>query len=217
MADVFVYADETGNLDYNPAGKEGASTYFGFGSVIFNGDHSDALWQGLVLRAALEQAGHPLPKGFHAKNDRWEIRSPKFALLSSLGPRVDATFLRKAGAYDYVKARGWEYLYKYAWYAHLKYLCEFHLGKDDHLYVVVASLGTKKRQQLAREAIQDVCDQMPQSITLCIWDAATSWGLQAADYALWAVQREVEKRPIKVYDSQIKPLVESCYFPWGKV
>jgi hypothetical protein len=27
---------------------------------------------------------------------------------------------------------------------------------------------------------------------LCHWDSGTAWGLQVADYALWAAQRSVE-------------------------
>lgn len=217
MADVFVYADETGNLDYDAENKAGATTYFGFGTAIFEGEHSDALWDGHVLRASVEADGHRLPKGFHAKNDMWGIRAPMLSLLAQQAPRVDATFLYKANAYDYVKARGWEYLYKYAWFMHLRYLCEHVFGPDDHLYVVVATLGTNKRQTIAREAVQDVCDQMPQrEITLCIWDASTSWGLQVADYALWAVARNLEGNSLRDYDRDIAPLVKSCYAPWGR-
>lgn len=216
MADVFVYADETGNFDYDAAGKEGATAYFGFGTAIFEGDHSDALWMGHILRATLETDGHGLPKGFHAKNDGWEIRSPMLSALALQTARIDATFLYKANAYDYVRARGWQGLYKYAWYMHLKYLCRYVLSPDDHLYVVVATLGTNKKQTLARQFVQDVCDQMPQDITLCIWDAATSWGLQVADYALWAVNRHLEGRELRAYDRDVAPLVKTCYTPWGR-
>ena len=43
--DVYLYADETGNLDYGGATKQGASPYFGFGTAVFIGDHGvEASW-----------------------------------------------------------------------------------------------------------------------------------------------------------------------------
>jgi globin len=43
MTDVFMYADETGNLDYNLAG--GGSRYFGIGAATWHGDPGEHLWQ----------------------------------------------------------------------------------------------------------------------------------------------------------------------------
>lgn len=72
MGNVYIYADETGNLDYGT--KPGASPYFGFGTAVFRFEHPEALWGGLSLRASLAagQNGRPgvaLPKGFHAVQD----------------------------------------------------------------------------------------------------------------------------------------------------
>src|SRR5690606_23235042 len=35
VADVYLYADETGNLDFDGAAKQGGSAYFGFGTAMF--------------------------------------------------------------------------------------------------------------------------------------------------------------------------------------
>ncbi|HKU12476.1 MAG TPA: hypothetical protein VJQ61_14765 [Sinomonas sp.] len=78
MADIYMYADETGNLDYDAGTKDGASTYFGFGTATFDGDHGDALFQGLRLRAELEGVGVQLKDGFHAKNDSARTKSQVF-------------------------------------------------------------------------------------------------------------------------------------------
>lgn len=217
MTDVFIYADETGNLDYGGSGKEGASAYFGFGTALFPGEHGDALWDGHVLRSSLADRGFDMPKGFHAKNDLWDIRNEMLALVSMQQPRLDTTFLYKDNAYPYVKAKGWEYLYKLAWYLHLKHVCEWVVESDDHIYVVVATMGTKKRAVLAREAVEDVCRQMNRTITLCMWDAATSWGLQVADYGLWAVHRHLVGGSLRDYDQLVKPLVKTEFTPWGRV
>ncbi len=85
MAAIYIYADETGDLD--TSGSAGTSTYFGFGTSVFVGDHGHALWQGLQLRCALEQRGLKLPKGFHAKNDSHATRDEVFAVVGEQAPR----------------------------------------------------------------------------------------------------------------------------------
>lgn len=214
--DAFVYADESGNLDYEGAEKDGASDYFGFGTAIFEGDHSVEMWDGHVMRAALSGRGIDMSKGFHAKDDTWEVRNSMFALLCNQQPRIDATFLLKSGAYDDVRAKGEIWLYKYAWFLHLKYICEKVARPEDHLYVVVGSIGTKARKTAAESAVRDVVDQMSQTITLCVWPASTTWGLQVADYALWAVHRKLRGSPLKNYDEDVAPLVKSTFMPWGR-
>lgn len=63
MSDIYLYADETGNLDNDGAGKDGASAYFGFGTAVFDHDHGDEMWDGLRLRASLEERGLTCPRG----------------------------------------------------------------------------------------------------------------------------------------------------------
>jgi hypothetical protein len=41
MPDVFMYANETANLDYQE--HQGASTYFCVGTAAFSGNHGEAL------------------------------------------------------------------------------------------------------------------------------------------------------------------------------
>lgn len=45
--------------------------------------------------------------------------------------------------------------------------------------------------------------------------SATSWGLQVADYALWAVQRDLLSRDDR-YMAAIRPTLGTCYLPWGR-
>lgn len=44
MADVYIYADETRNLDFDGASKKGGSAYFGFGTAVFRENHGAYLW-----------------------------------------------------------------------------------------------------------------------------------------------------------------------------
>ncbi|MEV5704687.1 hypothetical protein [Actinoallomurus sp. NPDC052274] len=41
MSEVYMYADETGDLDMT--GSIGTSRYFGFETAVFHGDHGPAL------------------------------------------------------------------------------------------------------------------------------------------------------------------------------
>ena len=77
MPDVFMYADETGNLDYQE--HQGASTYFGVGTAAFSGNHGEALGGGLALRADLAAAGVKLRGGFHAVDDSKIVRSQSWS------------------------------------------------------------------------------------------------------------------------------------------
>ena len=53
-------------------------------------------------------------------------------------------------------------------------------------------------------------------IVLCGWDASSAWGVQVADYGLWAVQRDLDGRPCSWYRSAVLPTLGSTFTPWGK-
>lgn len=218
MTDIFLYADEAGNLDYNVGA--GASAFFGFGTAVFDRDHNGEIWRGMRLRAQLTEGvgvskQAKLPNGFHAVNDRRDVKHMVYTEIASQQPRFDATFLKKANAYPYVQAKGQMNLYKYAWYSHLIRVAPLVATAQDTLYVIVASLGTAKRQQLAEAALLDVCNQTGLRIVLCVWNAPTSWGLQVADYGLWAMQRGVERADLSWYDPYVRPLTRTIEYPWG--
>lgn len=219
MARIYLYADETGNLDYDgkpdPSGG-GASSYFGFGTATFTDNHSANLLDGLHLRADVTKQGLELPNGFHACNDSAHTRNEMFAAIARQAPRFDVTFLAKSKAYDPIKADGSMRLYKMAWWLHIKEIALRVAGPDDELFVIAAEFGTKRTRRVAESALRDVCDQVDRNITLCIWKAPTSWGLQVADYGLWATQRKLEGKKCTWFDPCIKPTLETEFFPWGR-
>lgn len=184
MADYFVYMDETGTLDFGPPSSPTESPYFGFGSVIYPGEHGDAIWDGHVLRASLEARGVHTPRQFHAKDDSWNTKSEVFALIAAQAPRFDATLLLKERADAQIVASGKPSLYRAALLLHLEFLCAEVFAEDDHLYAVVATIGTRAMKTAAAAAIDDVAAQMPQEVTACFWDSSSTWGLQVADYLL---------------------------------
>lgn len=216
VTDVFLYADETGNLDYEAGVGNGESPYFGFGTAAFTGDHGAQLFRGLATRAALSAAGLDLPGGFHAKNDTTLTRQAMFDLIQASAPRFDMTFLCKPNAYQSVKDRGQMYLYKMAWYLHLKEVALRVSSSTDKLYVVAGTFGTKRRATEARQALTDVCHQVNRDITLCVWESASSWGLQVADYGLWAAHRNMVGRSSGWFHDAVEPNIRTSFRPWGE-
>ncbi|AYX81309.1 MULTISPECIES: DUF3800 domain-containing protein [Corynebacterium] len=216
---VYLYADETGNLDYtgtpNPQGG-GASTYFGFGTATFSTDHhGDNLLQGLHLRAQCAKQNMKLTRGFHAVDDSARTRNEMFQEIKRQAPRFDTTFLYKSNAYESVKQAGPMRLYKMAWYLHLKEIALQVSRPEDELFVIVAEFGTKGIRKAAFEAVHDVCQQIKRNITLCVWTSQSAWGLQVADYGLWAVQRHLEGKKCSWYKPCIEPTLASTFTPWG--
>lgn len=211
-----MYADETGNLDYDPQNKRGASDYFGFGTAVFPDSHGHHLFQGLELRAQIEAKGVYLPNGFHAVDDALQTKNQMYNLIREQAPRFDATFLYKDNAYPHVKARGEMYLYKMAWYLHFKEIAKWITNPNDELVVIVGTIATNKRRALAREALDEVCSQVNRQIRLCYWDASTSWGLQVADYGLWAIQRHLSDKKCTWFVPCIQPTLKTLFTPWGQ-
>lgn len=215
MSNVYMFADETGNLDYNVAG--GASRYFGIGTATWLGDHGAYLWQATELRFKHAQAGIELPAGYHAVNDSNATRKEVYDLIQSQAPRFDTTFLAKTKAYSYVRAKGESYLYQMAWYLHFKKVAGYVTSPGDMLYVAVATLGTKARKRAFQQAIDQVCAlHGPPWATVVVahWDSGNCWGLQVADYGLWAVQRRLERGDNK-YMAAVQPTLRSEFLPWG--
>ena len=213
-----MYADETGDLDFS--GNPASAAYFGIGTATFAGSHGSALAQGLELRCALEAVGVELPRGFHAKNDSHRTRAEVFEALRMQAPRFDTTFLAKSGAYPYVQKYDKTRIYKLAVYMHLKWILPRILSPLDSAYVILGSLQTSGKRSAIREAVADVCMQVAglanTGIAPCIWDAPSSWGIQVADYGLWAVQRDLEGRPCEWLDTCVKPTLASTFMPWGR-
>lgn len=215
MADVYLYADETGDLDLT--GTVGSSNYFGIGTATFNGDHRDAVWDGLALRFEAETKGLRLAKGFHAVRDTKATRHGVFALVQKQAPRFDVTLLRKSSAYPHIVARGQMYVYKLAWHLHFKEVVRRVSSPGDTVHVIAATLGTAQRKTAAWNALYDVCVvQAPadREVVLCQWDAATAWGLQVADYGLWAVQRKAESSDAS-WMPYVEPTLATDFRPWG--
>lgn len=213
---VYIYADETGNLDFDSHKKKGGKDYFGFGTATYVGAHGEQMFSGMSLRAALERQGVSTERGFHAYKDSWKTKGEVYELLKTQQVRFDITLLAKSNAYDSVRERGEMYLYKLAWFLHIKEVVQRVSTTADLVYIIVGTFGTKERAAQAKAAIHDVCSQLHRVVTVCVWDAATSWGLQVADYGTWAVQRHLSKGPFSGYVEVVEPMLATEFYPWKK-
>jgi len=217
MADIYLYADESGDLDLT--GTPGSSAFFGFGTAAFEGEHGNRLWEGLQLRCELERRGVHLHRGFHAKNDSRATRGEVFALIAAQAPRLDVTFLLKASTSPDVRSRGPIALYQTALLLHLTGVISQVGGPADTVYVIVGSLHTSRKRDAIRHAVEDALLHLgkrhTRALIPCIWDAPSSWGIQVADYGLWAVQRDLEGRPSEWLESCVRPSLTSLATPWG--
>ena len=218
MADIYLYADESGDLDL--AGSPGSSAYFGFGTATFEGKHGTELWEGLRLRCELEGRGVHLTRGFHAKDDSRATRRDVFGLISHQSPRLDATFLLKSAAPPKEHSRGSVALYQSALRHHCDRVIPAVSLPGDTVYVIVGSLHTSKKRDAIRHAVEAVVLHLDpreaRTLIPCIWDAPSSWGIQVADYGLWAIQRDLEGRPSEWLERCVRPTLASLATPWGR-
>lgn len=193
VARIYLFADETGNFDFSR--KQGASRYFGVGTVVLDGDATDMLRAGLLrLRTDLAWKRLGLDTTFHATTDAQAVRDFTFPLLAAQDMRVDVTLLEKSKAQPQVRASE-AMFYRYAWFYHLKYLLPKICGKRDELMVIASELGTTKRRAAFRGAVENVvaqCGWYLGSSRVAFWPAKSDPGLWAADYCLWAVSRKWE-------------------------
>ena len=212
MADIYIFADETGDLSYQSDNK-----FFGFGTATFFSPEEINFPEAFRLRCRLEARGLPNIAGFHASIDSNKTRTEVFSLVSAQSPRFDFTFLDKREVQNQVVARGETYLYKLAWYLHFKQLISQVGTEIDTIYAISASIKTKAKANTIQRALVDVAMQLNhRKIVPVWWNSNTSWGLQMADYGLWAAQRKLIVGSDTWFDRYVKASTYSFFEPWKK-
>lgn len=212
MARISIFADESGNFDFSR--KNGASRYFILTTVSCpDFGVGDAL---LDLRRELAWAGIGVESEFHATTDKLEVRARVFDLLQQYDFRVDATILEKAKAQPKTRTSD-EVFYRYAWYYHMKHVAPRIVREHDELFVVGASLGTKKKRTLMHNAVRDVVQQVTPTVhyRTASWAAQSEPCLQVADYCCWAISRKWERGITEEYD-RIAPRIATEFDLWRR-
>lgn len=129
----------------------------------------------------------------------------------------DATMLLKQNAHDTVRAGGPARLYRIAVWLHLKYVVPLVSEPGDRVFVIAGSLQVTGGGEAIHRAVEDVCQRVrfDRCVVPCIWQASSSWGVQAADYALWTVQRRAAGKSMPSYCDMIESQIRSVFYPWG--
>jgi hypothetical protein len=190
MRTVRIYADETGNFDFSRT--EGASRYFGVGTLEIDDAAMKALHDDLVaLRYELSGNSHD-GRRFHATSDKQAVRDRVFEVLLGHEFRFDATMLEKSKAQPHLRATDASF-FQYAWYYHFKHHAP-RLRRCD-LGVYVSDLKIKNLRSSFHSAVTSVVSQcLPaQRCHVNFWSSDSDPCLQAADYCLWAISRHYER------------------------
>lgn len=210
MADVLVAADESGNFDFSR--KPDATRFL----ILCTVTASDFTFGNdlLSLRRDLAFERQHLHGEFHATTDPQAVRDRIFEVIAGSGIRVDATLVEKSKAQPHLRSR--PKLYKMAWYLHFKYVAPKVVSKDDRLFVMAASMGTRKDRGAFLLAVNDVVTQVApcRDHRVAFWRDDSEPCLWAADYCAWAIHKKYEKNDSRSYDV-IKPLLGSIFDVWA--
>lgn len=187
----YVFADEAGCLTFQRNAR--VSRYFILCTVTT--ENCSVGNELLALRRQLAWEGlHLEADQFHASEDPEEVRQRVFHLLAGLRLQADITLFEKSKVLPRIRKTEEEF-YKHAWYFHFKNVARTQLARGDDVLIHAASIGTKKRRQIFRSALNDVAQQvLPGSRwQTTFWQSSSDPCLQVADYLAWAVQRKFER------------------------
>jgi hypothetical protein len=210
----WLFGDESGNFDFSPKGTK----YFLVGTITASDTTATNLRRNLdLLRESLAAEGADHDGVFHAAEDRQAVRDRVFTAIVSARPRCDVTILDKARAYDHLRETD-ERFYQYAWFYHLRYVLRYAAMPGDTVHIRLADIGTKAKRVAFRSAVDDVLHQLrgpSVTLKLAFWKPGVDSGLQAADYVLWAVARNLERNDPRSY-RLIEPLLASEFHLFGR-
>lgn len=220
MVTKYLFADESGNFDFRcHLTLKGPTRYFAVGTLMMDDEVKVKALRTdlLVLRDDLNRNGTAHHGPFHCTEDTPKVRSAVFEVLKGHDFKVDVTVLEKAKAQPQTRVTDATF-YRYAWFYHLKHFANHYFKANDELMGVSAGLGTKRTKKVFREAVEDVvaqCCSCQVNQRFGHWNADSDPALQATDYALWAVMRDVE-RGEKRFRSIIDDKIESVYDLWAR-
>lgn len=211
----YIFADESGNFDFTK--KPDATRYFAVGTVTVDGDQrrEDLNQELSAVKYQLANAGQDVLGHFHATVDRQVVRDAVYKVLISNDVRLDVTVLDKRKAQPHIRSTDARF-YQHAWWFHFNRIA-WGLSNVSELVVVASSLGTRKKSNTFRDTIEDVMQQKcPSTLKrrLLWWRDESDHCLQAADYMLWAVTRDMERNDPRSR-ALISNQIDSCFEPFA--
>lgn len=186
---LFLYLDESGNYTYTESGSE----YLVYTSLVTTNPYS--LYDKLCdLEKDLKSRGFKLEKGyFHASEDQQIIRDGVYKVLRETDDyEIDAVYIEKRKANPAI--RDLPAMYKKVYGILLRYVLNRYAGVTKILVFIHQAPQQKKREALVkgiRETISDILRTTHPSAQYHIVHipCVFSYGLQAADYACWAIYK----------------------------
>ena len=203
---VYVFLDESGNLDFSPSGTR----FFVLTSVSMNRPFhiNDALesYRYELLERGLEQ------EYFHCSEDNPSVRSRVFSIISGglADIQVDSVIVEKPKTGPALTAEVRFYPEM------LGHLLKYVLTRPSHrnateVIVITDSLPLRKRRRAIEKAVKSTLPTMlPAGVSYRVLhhDSRSHYGLQVADYFCWALFRKYERADEAAY-SQIRSAIVS--------
>jgi hypothetical protein len=212
---MLCFVDESGDLsNYTATGSQ----YFLCTAVLMYDSTPMIALQDLRLQ--LEHEGHPVPNGFHAKNDVRPKRTRVFELLAQHTIFIHTIALKKDKIY--AKLRSDEaFVYRIACRSLFKSLFSRYLADQDNHSIIFSNYSSGNIAQDLKKYQLQIMDEfgtVHRSKKIAFWDTQTHTGLQIADYCSWMMQRHLEN-PNDEQAIEFKNLLDSrianLYLPFG--
>jgi hypothetical protein len=200
---VFLFFDESGNLDFSRNGTK----YYVFGALTTR-DPAALLRPLSDLRYRLIAQGMDL-EAFHASEDRQVVRDEVFDVLSTCGGfEFDAVIVEKRKVnpvlHDQVR-----FYVQFADYL-LSYVFRRHSDPNDRIVVLTGRLPVKRKKQAVEKVFKSYIRQNlgGRPFNVLHHSMGSHACLQAADYCTWAVYKKWKDGETRPYDL-IRPFVIS--------
>jgi len=211
MQTLYLFIDESGNLDLSPSG-----TRFFTLTVLSTTTPFEIAAKLLKLRydllpkyageSSMEDAGY-----FHASEDKQIVRDQVFANLITVGEkmRIDAVIAQKNKANPVFHSQPVAF-YETLGRAVLKYaISRATWEKYDHITLVFSSLFDRKKRGILKQTFKMLLKQNTDcTFSLYFHDSKCDLCNQAVDYLGWAIYRKWESQDYRSYDI-IKSLIKS--------
>lgn len=203
---VYVFLDESGNLDFSDRGTR----YFVLASVSMKRPFqvNDALdgYKYDCIEYGLEH------EGFHCANDNAHVRSKVFDIIGDRLEGVEINSLVVEKSRTASDARDEARFYPEMLGTLLRTVLEtpIHAAAKE-IVVITDTLPLKRRRHAIRWAVKPTLARMlPSSPRYRVLhhDSRSHYGLQVADYCCWAIFRRHERGDRSYYD-HIRPAVRS--------
>ena len=188
---VYVFLDESGNLDFSPSGTR----YFVLTSVSmkrpFRVNNALDSYKYDCLEYGLEQ------ERFHCSSDNAHVRGKVFDLIACHldGAAIDSLIVEKRKTGPALRAESCFYPEMLGYLLKYVLAAPFH-AQAKEIIVITDTIPVKRRRQAVEKAIKHTLARMltgRPKFRVLHHDSRSHYSLQVADYCCWAIFRKHER------------------------